>query len=92
MFLTNVQHLFCNSSTGTKTVFPHKIYLPKGDLPLENEIAVAMSKAFGHRKRKHEFKNRETVRGTAKNLVVLKNHQINILTMKSKKIYMHHLV
>ena len=55
MFLTNVQHLFCNSSTGTKTVFPHKIYLPKGDLPLENEIAVVMSKAFGHRKRKYEF-------------------------------------
>ena len=87
MFLTNVQHLFCNSSTGTKTVFPHKIYLPKGDLPLENEIAVAMSKAFGHRKRKYEFKNRETVRGTitaASNLVVLNNHQINILIMKSK--------
>ena len=55
MFLTNVQHLFCNSSTGTKTVFPHKIYLPRGDLPLENEIAVVMSKAFGHRKRKYEF-------------------------------------
>ena len=85
MFLTNVQHLFCNSSTGTKTVFPHKIYLPKGDLPLENEIAVAMSKAFGHRKRKYEFKNRETVRGTIafeSYLVALKNHQIIIVIIK----------
>ena len=56
MFLTNVQHLFCNSSTEAKTVFPQKISFPKGNSPLENEIAVVMSKAFGHRKRKYKFK------------------------------------
>ena len=76
MFLTNVQHLFCNSSTGTKTVFPHKIYLPKGDLPLENEIAVAMSKAFGHRKRKY-YKHVVTYVHTKTFSILLKDGNIS---------------
>ena len=41
-----------------KQFFPQKICFPKGNLPLENEIAVVMSKAFGQRKRKYKFNNK----------------------------------
>ena len=39
-----------------KQFFPQKICFPKGNLPLKNEIAVVMSKAFGQRKRKFKLK------------------------------------
>ena len=68
-----------------KQFFPQKICFPKGNLPLENEIAVVMSKAFGQRKRKYKFKkyilhlHKFDMDGYPRN-----NHQMNILIIKDK--------
>ena len=66
-----------------KQFFPQKICFPKGSLPLENEIAVVMSKAFGQRKRKYKFKKHDTFTA-ASHLVAPNNHQMNILIIKDK--------